>query len=180
MSVTALYFPYKAEFEPIVRIEENIAIPVGAGKLNFFKVQYIEPVQPIIPLVSLTSLQRNVEKVLTEIKLEENEAGQWRLWIPDYVAVKMKYPRGTGKWVTKETETSALPLSMAKQQILEFYTWKDDVPILYLDNPLAEDQDARLILWGLKYSLTPLAEKPKDYTVLPAYSAAYVVGAMGR
>jgi len=180
LSVTCLYVPYKTQFEPLVRIEENIAIPIGAGNLKFFRIQYIEPVQPIIPLVSLDAYDKNKEKVLEEIKLEDNEAGQWRLWIPDYIAVKMNYPRGTRKWVTKETETYALPLSMAKQQVLEFYTWKDEVPVLYIDNPLAEAQDARIILWGLKYSLTPLVEKPKEYTVLPVYSAAHIVGAMGR
>jgi len=180
LSVTCLYVPYKTQFEPLVRIEENIAIPVGAGKLRFFRVQYIEPVHPITVPVSLESLDENVEYELEEIKLEDNEAGQWRLWIPDYIAVKMNYPRGTRKWTTKQTETRALPLSMAKQQLLEFFTYKDDVPILFIDNPIAEAQDARIILWGLKYSLTPLVEKPREYTVLPVYSAAHIVGAAGR
>ncbi|RLF41692.1 MAG: hypothetical protein DRN17_08425 [Thermoplasmata archaeon] len=180
MSVTAIHLPFKKDFEPIVRMEENIAIPKTAGQYSFFKVLYIEPLQPYTTVVSLDAYERNKEKTLDEVKLEENEVGQWRLWIPDYVAVDFYHPRAARKWVTKEANTSATPLSMAKEQVLEFYTYKDSVPRLLLSNPIAEEQYARLIIWGFKYLIEPLKEKPKDYTPLPAYSAVYVVGGAGR
>jgi len=177
VSVTCLYTPYKRDFEPLVRIGENVAIPKGKEEYEYFKVLFVEPVQPITVAVSLSALERNREHTLEEIELEDNEAGQWRLWIPDFVAVKMNYPRASGKWLTKTTTTSALPLSMAHENTLEFFTWRDDVPILYLDNPVDEEQTARLLIWGFKYSLERVEEKPKEYTVLPVYSAPYVTGA---
>jgi hypothetical protein len=128
----------------------------------------------------LTTYQKNVEKTLDEIKLDDNEAGQWRLWIPDFIAIKMNFPRAARKWTTKEQETSALPLSMAKEQFLEFFTHKDDVPVLYIDNPIEDAQTARIIIWGFKYSLKKLDHEPAEYTVFPAYSATYIIGGAGR
>jgi len=176
VSVTCLYTPYKRDFEPLVRIEENVAIPKGKGAFEYFKVLFVEPVQPITVAVSLPALERNKEYTLKEIELEDNEAGQWRLWIPDFVAVKMNYPRASSKWTTKTSTPSALPLSMAHENVLEFFTWKNHVPILYLDNPVDEEQTARLLIWGFKYSLEKIEEKPKEYTVLPVFSAEFVAG----
>ena len=180
MSVTCLYTPFKKDFEPIVRVGENIAIPKTAEKYDYYEVVYVEPVQPIVIPVDLGAYEKNKEKVLEEIKLDDNEAGQWRLWIVDFVSVKMNFPRASRKWTTKEIETFATPLTMAKENFLEFFTHKDDVPVLYVDNPVEEEQTARLIIWGFKYSLKKLDVKPAEYTVFPAYSAMYIVGGAGR
>ena len=180
VSVTCLYTPFKEEFEPVVRVGENIAIPKTAEEYEYYEVTYIEPIQPITIPVSLSAYEKNKEVVPNEIKLEDNEAGQWRLWIPDFIAVKMNFPRAARKWVTKEEETYATPLSMAKENVLEFFTHKGDVPVFYVDNPVGESQTARLIIWGFKYSLKKLDVKPAEYTVLPAYSSMYVVGGAGR
>ena len=180
MGVTCLYTPFKKEFEPIVRVGENIAIPKTAEKYDYYEVVYVEPIQPIVVPVSLTAYERNKTVELDDIKLEDNEAGQWRLWIPDFIAVKMNFPRAARKWVTKEEETYATPLSMANENVLEFFTHKDDVPVLYVDNPVGEEQAARLIIWGFKYSLKKLDRKPEEFTVLPAYSSTHVVGGAGR
>jgi len=59
---------------------------------------------------------------------------------------------------------------MAKENVLEFYTHEDDVPVLYLDNPLGEDQTVRVAVWGFKYVLEKLDETPKEYTVFPTYN----------
>jgi len=176
MSVTAIHLPFKKEFEPVVRIEENIAIPRGPEKYDFYKVLYVEPIQPITIIMSLSAEAKNVEKLLEVCELKDYEAGQWRLWIPDFISVTMKFPRAVTKWNTKSTGTYAVPLSMAKEQILEFYTIADDVPLLLLTNPLSEEQVVRLIIWGFKYSLKELKEKPKEFTVFPVYSADYVIG----
>ena len=180
MGVTCLYTPFKKEFEPIVRVGENIAIPKTAEKYDYYEVVYVEPIQPIVVPVSLAAYEKNKEKVLEEIKLDDNEAGQWRLWIVDFVSVKMNFPRAARKWTTKKEETFATPLTMAKENFLEFFTHKDDVPVLYIDNPLEEGQVARLIIWGFKYALKKLDVKPAEYTVLPAYSSTYIVGGAGR
>lgn len=169
MSVTALYMPFKEDFEPLVRIGENIAVPTTTGEYEFYRVKHIEPVQPVIIPVDLQAYQRNAEKTLEELKLNDNEAGQWRLWVLDYAAVKMNYPRSTRRWTTKGQGTQATPLSMAKENVLEFYTHEDDVPVLYLDNPLGEDQTVRVAVWGFKYVLEKLEETPKEYTVFPTY-----------
>ena len=176
MSVTSLYIPYRHEFEPLVLPGENIAIPVAKGEYEYYRVLYIEPVQPIIVAESLDALEKNKEHELSEIKLEENQAGQWRLWLLDFVALKMRYPRASSKWVTKGQETQAIPLSMAKEQILEFYTWKDEVPVLLLDNPVNEAQTVRLLIWGIKYAIEKLPRAPEKYTLFPIYSLEYVVG----
>lgn len=179
MDVTALYLPFKKEFEPIVRIGENVAIPKGQEKYEFYKVTYIEPVQPITVSVSLNALQKNYGVTLDSIELQDNEAGQWRLWIPDFVRVNMNFPKAVAKWTTKNEVTSATPLSMVKDQFLEFYTHKDDVPTLYIDNPVNESQLVRILIWGFKYSLKKLEYEPGEYTVFPAYSATYVIGGRG-
>jgi len=176
VSVTSLYIPFKHKFEPLVLPLENIAIPISKNEFRYFKVLYVEPVQPIIITESLSALEKNREHELSEIKLEDNQAGQWRMWLLDYVAVKMRFPRATAKWVTRETETFAQPLSMAKEQILEFYTWKDEVPVLYLDNPVNEDQLVRILVWGFKYAVEELKRPPEKYTVFPVYSLEYVIG----
>jgi len=176
MSVTAIHLPFKKEFEPIVRIEEHIAIPKGPENYDFYKVLYVEPIQPITIIMDLDANAKDVERVLSECELKGHEAGQWRLWIPDFVSITMKFPRAVTKWNTKSVGTNAVPLSMAKEQVLEFFTIADDVPLLLLTNPISEPQTIRIIIWGFKYSLKKLAEKPKEFTVFPVYSADYVIG----
>jgi len=178
MGVTCLYTPFKKEFEPIVRVGENIAIPKGAEEYEYYKVLYIEPIQPMIVGVDLTASEQKHSRKLTEIELEDNEAGQWRMKVLDFVKVDMNHPAASAKWVTKSARTSATPLS--PDNLLEFYTVKDDVPTLYLTNPLAEPQTVRVMIWGFKYSIKKLDHEPSEYTVFPAYSAPYVVGGTGR
>jgi len=169
-----LYMPFEKDFEPIVRIGEKVAIPKTSKEYEYFEVVYVEPVLPIVIPVSLTASQINKEVNLDEIKLEDNEAGQWRLKVLDYALVKMNYPRAAAKWVTKSEITSAQPTT--PENLLEFYTYKDDVPTLLVDNPLNETQTARIMVYGFKYSLRGLAGRPSEFTVLPAYSAVHVVG----
>jgi len=176
MGVTSLYVPYKREFEPLVLPGENIAIPTAKGVYEYYRVLYIEPVQPILVPIPLDAFERSKEKELKEVELEENQAGQWRLWLLDFVALRMRYPRATSKWTTKAQETFALPLSMAKEQVLEFYTWKREVPVVYVDNPVYEPQTARILIWGYRYAIEALARKPEKYTLFPVYSLEYVVG----
>ena len=177
MGVTSLYIPYKKDFEPIVRINENTAIPVaGQREPLYFKVLYIDPIPLITLTKSLSALQEKVEYTIDEVKLNENEAGQWRLVIPDYVSVLMRFPRAATKWVTASQSASATPISMGMPNLLEFFTWKDYVPLLELSNPVNEDQLIRLFVWGFKYSLQPLKEAPREYTVFPVFSAENVVG----
>ena len=180
MSVTALYIPYKVEFEPIVRSEENIAIPVSRDKMKYFRVLYVEPVQPIEVIVSLNADETDKEKELNEIELEDNYAGQWRIASLDLAYAEMYYPRAVPKYVTKNVETYIRPMSMNAPNILEFYTWKDEVPILKVTNPISEAQVARFAIWGFKYAIEELKEAPKEYTIFPIYSAEYVIGGRGR
>lgn len=179
-TVTALYMPYKKEFEPIVRAGEYIAIPMAKNRHLFFKVLYIEPIQPITITQSLSPLETEKEVELEEIKLSDNAVGHWRLYVMDYVSVKMNYPKASSKWTTKTTGTFVTPLSVFKENILEFFTYKDNVPYLYLYNPLNESQLARITIFGFKYMVERVPEKPSEYTILPIYSAEYVVGGIGE
>ena len=176
MGVTALYLPYKEEFEPIVRIGEYIAIPKRAKEYVFYEVTYIEPIQPIIIAQSLDANEEDKERELEELELADNEVGQWRLIPLDYVEIKLSSPRAAAKWVTRATTTSATPTSKKQENFLEFYTIKDEVPTAYLTNPVSEAQVVRLLVWGFKYSVKKLDYEPTDYTVLPVYSSTYVVG----
>ena len=164
--------------EPIVKIGEYLAIPdIKQGKkTTFLKVKYIEPVQPITITQSLSPLETNKEIKLTQIELWDNVVGQWRLYVMDYVGVRMFYPKATAKWTTKTAATSATPLSIFKENILEFFTYKDNVPYIYLDNPLNEAQLARIVLFGFKYYVEKVPEKPPEYTTIPIYSAEFIVG----
>ena len=175
--VTALYTPFKEEFEPIVRVGENIAIPKSATEREYYQVTYVEPVQPIIIGVSLTASEQKHEYELKEVELEDNEAGQWRMEVLDLVNVGMNYPAAAAKWTTKSSLTYASPLS--GENFLEFYTHKDDVPTLYLTNPITEAQTVRIMVWGFKYALKKLDYEPSEYTVFPAYSKAHVIGGSG-
>jgi len=179
MDVTAIYLPFKKEFEPVVRIGENIAIPKGEETYEFYKVTYIEPVQPIIIGVPLVALQKDYAKMLNEIKLHDHEAGQWRLFVLDFAEVKMNFPRAAARWTTKEATTSVKPISIEKEQFLEFYSHKDEVPTVYVTNPRDEPQYVRLAVYGFKYSLKPLGYSPGEYTVFPAYSSTYIIGGGG-
>ena len=170
-SVTDIYLPFKKELEPIVRMGENIAIVDKEGKFSYFKVVYIEPIQPIIFLETLTPYEKDHEHKLSEVELNDNEVGQWRLWVPDFVSVKFYHPRASMKWSTKSQGTYALPLSMAKENFLEFFTVADDVPLLKMDNPIGEAQNIRIILWGIKYVVRRLKARPREFTVLPTRTA---------
>jgi len=180
MSVTALYVPYKIEFEPIVRAEENIAIPVSRGSKKYFKVLFVEQVQPIIIGKSLDANETNVEYELSEIELEDNYAGQWRIIPLEPVQAKMYFPKAIPKFYTEVTETYIYDLSLMQPNILEFYTWKDEVPYLKLTNPFNEPVYARFIVLGFKYAIEELKEEPKEYTLFPVYSVEYVIGGRGR
>ena len=178
MSVTCLYTPFKKEFEPVVRVGENIAIPKTAEKMEYYQVTYVEAVQPMIIAVDLTASEQKHEYKLEDIELEDNEAGQWRLKVLDLVNVGMNFPTASAKWTTKNSRTYATPLS--SENALEFFTIKDDVPTLYLTNPITEAQTVRIMVWGFKYSLKKLDREPAEYTVFPAYSEPYVVGGSWR
>jgi len=174
MSISVLYLPYKLAFEPIVRIGEYIAIP--GKEYKYYRVLYVEPVQPIIIAQSLEASQRNVEYTLDELELQEKMFGQWRMWVLDFVAITFKYPRAVEKYATKTKSTQIIPMSMAKENILEFYTIEDKTPTLYLTNPVAEAQSVRLVVWGFKYALEEVEEVPPTYTVIPIYSLDFVIG----
>ena len=125
---------------------------------------------------SLSPLETNKEIKLSQLELWDNVVGQWRMYVMDYVGVRMFYPKATAKWTTKTQSTSASPLSAFKENILEFFTYKDKVPYIYLDNPLNESQVARLVIVGFKYYVTKVLERPSEYTTIPIYSAEFIVG----
>jgi len=176
MSISVLYLPFKKEFEPIVREGENIAVPIGTDRYEYYKVLWIEPVVITFYMV-LDGFAKDVDRSLDELKLEDNQVGQWRMWILDFVGVKMRYPASVSKWGTKGAgEIQMLPLAMAKENVLEFYTRGDDVPIIYVSNPLFEPQVARFAIFGFKYAVEKLPSKPDKYTIFPVYSMDYVVG----
>ncbi len=178
MSVTVLHLPYKEEFEPIARSGDIVAIPVGRQQVNYFRVVYVEPVQPILVVEQLSALEQKKEHRLEEIELEENQMGQWRLAPLDFVYVGMNFPRAVSKWSTRSESTYATPYSLYAPQTLEFFTYGDDVPVLYLTNPAHEDQVARVAVIGYRFALEEFRERPEHYVFIPAYSLEYVIGSM--
>jgi len=180
MSVTALHVPYKIAFEPIVRIGENIEIPVSRNEYKYFRVLDYEQVQPITISVSLSANERDHEYEMDEIKVEDNYFGQWRIHIKDFAFVKIYHPRAIPKYTTKTEEPYMTPLSKLPSNMFELYTWKDDVPVMKVTNPLNEDQVVRIEVYGLKYAIEKLPTKPETYTTIPIFSITYVIGGTGR
>jgi len=180
VSVSSLYVPYKKDFEPLVRSGEYIAIPTGRTTVQYFKVLYVEPVAPITITSIVDANAIDTEVSMDAIKLPDNYAGQWRIAVEDLVEAKMYYPRAVPKYNTKE-EVSYIPINGngGEPNFKEFYTWKDEVPTLLVSNPLDEEQLARFKVWGFKYSIIQVEQKPPEYTFFPVYSAEYIIGSTG-
>ena len=179
MSLATLYMPYKHRFEPIVRIGEYVAVPVGRERLEFYRVVYIEPIPPLTVALTVDAGSK-IDYDSKDLKLYDNELGQWRVWVADPAAVKVYFPPAIPKFSNRDGAVAITPLAALRDQLVEFYTKADKVPRFEVYNPLEEQLLVRLVFWGYKYSVDRVEERPERYTVFPVYSANYVVGGEAR
>ena len=178
MSVTALHVLSKREFEPIVRIDENVKILAEAP--IYGRVVYLEPIQPfVIDLGSISAATpqnwpaSGSSKTLDDLELGEREFGQWRLLVLDDYLLEVNLPSTTGRFVRKKGITPISKLSLAKEQLAEIFTYRDIVPKVTPFNPNFDSLDmARLLVAGYRYVFEPLERPPREYTVIPVYGLA--------
>jgi len=178
VSVSALHVLHKREFEPVVRIEENVKI-LAEGPI-FGRVTFIEPIQPIIidlgPIDAATPTRYpaiGAQRELKELELGEREFGQWRLLVLDDILLEVKLPSALGRFVRKAGSTLVSRLSLARDQLTEIFTYKDIVPTVTPFNPRFEPMEmARIVVYGYRYVIEPLDRPPKEYTVIPVYGLA--------
>lgn len=179
MGVTAIHLVHKKEFEPVVRIEENVKLLVPGGEV-YGKVVYLEPIQPFVidlgglPAATPTQWPAiGASKELNELELGEREFGQWRLLVLDDILLEVKLPAAVGRFVKKSGATQVSRLSLARDQFTEVYTYRDTVPTVVPLNPNFYNMDmARLMITGYRYVIEPLDRPPRDYTVIPVRGVA--------
>lgn len=175
MTVTAIHLVHKVAFEPVVRVDENVKLL--AERPIFGRVTFVEPLQPqVIDLGALPAAAPaawpapGAQRELSELKLGEREFGQWRLLILDDFLLEVRLPAATGRFVTKAGPTRASRLSLAKEQLLELYTYRDTVPTVQPLNPnFSALEMSRLLVAGFRYVFEVLERAPKEYTAIPVY-----------
>lgn len=175
LSVTSIHLLYKREFEPIVRIGENVKL-ILPGKPVYGRVEYVEQIQPFI--VNLGSIPAanptqwpaiGVSRELHELDLGGSEFGQWRLALLDDFMLDVDLPSATGRFVRRGGSTFVSRLSVLRDQFTEIYTYgRDYVPKVTPLNPNFYPLDmARLLVAGYRYVIEVLPTIPHEYTVIP-------------
>ena len=183
MSVTAVHLLYKHELEPVVRLEENVKLLVPGGEV-YGKVVFAEPIQPqIINLGPITAastsnpLAVGSTRKLSEMELGEEEFGQWRLFVLEDVLLEVRQPSSMGRFLTKNGPTLVNKFTISVPQIAELYTYKDYVPTVVPYNyHFKEIDNARILVFGIRYIMEPLTTKPSEYTVVPITGRAITTG----
>ena len=175
VSIAVLHVPFKKEFEPVVRIGENVKLLLPNNGELYGRVTYYEQIQPqVIDLGSIgastptTWPQTGSPKKLEEIELGDREFGQWRMMLLDDFLIEFNIPAATGKFVVKSGKTYISRLSAIKENLLEFFTYKDVVPTLVPLNPNFFDMEvARIMVFGWRFIIEKLERPPESYTVIP-------------
>ena len=181
MSVTSLHLLYKEVFEPIVRPLDNVAITYSTDKSTwtYSKVVYVEPLQPqVIDLGSLdASTTTNYPAVgsskdLNELKLGENELGQYRIYPLDDIILEVRQPAAMSRFVNRTSKTYITKVS--PPNFVEIFVYEDNyVPQVVPYNPLFSAQDtSRIMIPGFRYIMEPLSSAPESYTVIPVSGVA--------
>jgi len=164
--------PYATLFEPVVKPRENIRlVPALRGRKQFFQVEYVEPVYGIIiDLGQLAASSSTSLSAIDNLDLDENQLGQWRLFLLDDFELLIKQPRAVERGTTKVVSTKITPYTMILDPELkstEFYTFEDKTRVyIQATNPTNSSVYARIFVYGWKFLLKEI-EQPAKYTDIP-------------
>lgn len=95
---------FRTDFEPIARVDERVLL---IPQYKLYEVVWVQAVQPIVKdFGSLTSGSSSTKTELdTELELEENELGQWRIEPIDDVKVAVFLLSANRMFSTRYTDT---------------------------------------------------------------------------
>jgi len=167
---------YGTEFQPVVKLFENIGVYTTEGKWKYFQVAFIEPLPPSEDLIKdfgAIAAGGSVSATdVTELELYENQIGQYRYFPLDDIMITVTQPRAITRYSIKAKKVRVSMLSEVYDPSLrstELYVFEDDYPQMAIENngPIAVTQ-SRVQFFGYRIVGDPLPEKPDKVAFVTA------------
>jgi len=177
------FLAHKVQFEPLVQIDMNV-VPIEPGvpkaRWRAYRVVWLEPIPMVVKdhgaLTATAPDNVKADQEFTELRLPENELGQWRIGPWDDVKVAFKQPKTVGRFTTIELMVEVgLEIWRLSPTLntVEVFTLGRGVPFLTITNATAYDQPtSRVVAQGYRFQLEPLPELPAQYVVIPIVGKA--------
>lgn len=166
--------PYAAIFEPVVKPRENIRIiPSLTREPEFYTVEYVEPIFGL--LIDLGTVNADSDgslQELTDLDMDDYELGQFRILLLDDFDLIVKQPRAAERGTTKTKSTRITPYTLILDPELkttEFFVFGDSTRIYLQPSNKCRHYPvwARVFIFGWKFMLEKLRERPAKYTDIP-------------
>ena len=159
-------YPFKSDFEPVALPGENICI---LPERKFYRVKYVEPLPEIekdFGAISASSTLSDQE--VEEIYMPKNELAQYRVTLKTPgLKLKVKQPRGTGRFLTKKQQAVITDLTSGTN-LTEIFQFEDTTFIVDVTNTTSSNlSESKVVFSGFRYVLEPLKEEPEKYTCVP-------------
>ena len=169
------------KFEPIAKVGENIIlVPLEsysldkAGRPRYFKVTHIEPLPAIYhDFGSISASSEVTDKEISNLYLHDNQLGQYRIYPLDDIVIKVKQPKSSKRYATKNY-VSSIDAFTYPDNLREIFIFEDENATYFdVSNPNNYAiSKARAKFVGWKFILEPIVvtsaeDIPKTYTVVP-------------
>lgn len=159
--------------QTIAKPGENIGI-WSAAAWHWFRVVRLEPWLPSnTGIQNLGAVVAGATTAVTRastLEFDTNRVAQLRCMVLDDIRVRVFQPAANGKFVNVDahSEISLMGAQIDPDAALtEFYVFEDKEPFFRIENPTGYNlAQTRLLFWGIQYLLEPLAEAPKNATML--------------
>ena len=163
-------YAYAETFEPIVKEGENVRLlPEDHPKAGFYRVKYVEPLHEIqYDFGTIAAGGESGDKEINNIYMPDNELAQYWIIVLDDIEVEVKQPKAKTRYVTDKKVTK---ITYFTQQISPYrnVVWviEDEKIFFNASNPTRSSiPRARIKLFGWRYVLEPLAERPEKYATV--------------
>jgi len=163
---------FAKDLEPIAKVDENLKI-IGGGSTVFAKIVYIEQIPSIRhDFGSLSPGSSTSPTEYTELRMPEDELGQFRLTPIDNITFQVNQKRSTQRFATQQTIASIEP-SLLRDNLTELFVLELDAPFITVTNPTGDTlPKTRIIASGFRYQLERLVGQPAKFTTVPVAGAA--------
>jgi len=98
---------YGKEFEPVVEIDQNLAVLTESG-WQYFVVGYIEPLPPSEDFIkdfgTLADNGTATDQEITLVEMKDNELGQFRFKPLDEINIKVAQPAAASRFSIKNKQ----------------------------------------------------------------------------
>jgi len=160
------------DLEPIAKVDENVQL-IGGGSVVFARIVYIEPLPSIRhDFGSLSAGSSTSPTEFTELRMPEDELGQFRLAPLDNITFQVNQKRSTQRFATQQT-VSSIEASVFRDNLSEIFVLELDAPFLTVTNPTSSTlPKTRVVASGFRYQLDRLVGKPAKFTTVPVAGAA--------